>query len=232
MLESKLVNFNEALTEAEKANFKLILGLAAGGLAPSFQKPHEGIVAEAFNEVCKTLAQLQPYKKRVGNNGLAFRGYPPLLDTLLLQKLKDESSKVRPSAIRYEEHFVGCGAPIANELATSNELTEFVRIYAGDVLPTGIASYLYYDEPGQGIDPHIDTDIFSLNILIMLEHLSIEPSRSALVLFPPNSDPLRLDLVPGEMVIMFAGSIAHGREKIRKGENISILTIGFHPLGV
>ena len=38
-LTDKLRQFHETLTEAEKANFKLLLGLAAGGLAPAFRKP-------------------------------------------------------------------------------------------------------------------------------------------------------------------------------------------------
>ncbi|NJK32240.1 MAG: hypothetical protein HC927_07435, partial [Deltaproteobacteria bacterium] len=95
----------------------------------------------------------------------------------------------------------------------------------------GVASFLYYDER-PGIDPHIDTDIFSLNVLLMLEHRQGEGPGSNLVIFPPRAEPQRLDLQPGEIVVMFAGSIAHGRERVSRGEAVSILTFGFHPLGI
>ena len=228
----KLHGFNDTLTEAEKANFKLLLGLAAGGLAPGFSKPKEGIGAAAFDTVSDTLIGLQPYSKRISRNGVAYRGRPPLLTDDLLHRLQDEARSLRPASLRFDEHFLGCGAPLANELALSPELTAFVREHAGDVKPTGIASFLFYDEPGQGIDPHIDTDIFSLNVILMLEHRQAGAGRSALVVFPPRSEPERLELQPGEMVVMFAGSIAHGRERMRPGEAVSILTFGFHPLGI
>lgn len=231
-LSSRLREFNHTLTDEEKANFKLLLGLAAGGLAPGFQRPPAGTAADAFDTVSETLAGLQPYSRRISPNGIAYRGRPEFMTDDLLMALQTEARELRPSAIRFDEHFLGCGAPLANELAVSPMLTEFVRAHAGDVLPTGVASFLFYDEPGQGIDPHIDTDIFSLNVLLMLEHVHGPGAQSALIVFPPRSAPERLELVPGEVVIMFAGSIAHGRQRMAPNESVSILTFGFHPLGI
>jgi hypothetical protein len=231
-LALKLQSFNRTLTEAEKANFKLMLGLAAGGLAPGFQRPQEGVQATAFDTVGDTLAGLQPYSKRISPNGVAFRGRPAFMTDSLLRALQTEAADLRPSAQRFEGHFLGCGAPLANEMAIAADFTAFVRQHAGDVKPTGVASFLYYDEAGQGIDPHIDTDIFSLNVLLMLEHKHTAGRRSTLVLFPPHSEPEHFDLAPGEIIIMFAGSITHGRVPIGEGETVSILTFGFHPLGI
>jgi len=231
-LSDKLRRFNDGLSAAEKANFKLILGLAAGGLAPNFAKPVDRANASAFYIVSDTLARLQPYSKRISPNGIAYRGTPTFITPIILRELQDEARSLRPSARRFEEHFLGCGAPIANRLAISAELTSFVTKYAGEVRPTGIASFLYYDDVGQGIDPHIDTDIFSVNVLLMLEHECAGQGRSALVVLPPHGDRERLELIPGEVVIMFAGSITHGRERIKPGERVSILTFGFQPLGI
>jgi hypothetical protein len=231
-LSEKFQRFNGSLNEAEKANFKLLLGLAAGGLAPGFAKPKQGLEAVSFDTVAETLARMQPYSKRIPRNGIAYRGRPAFMTPDLLADLQEEARTLRPSAKRFEEHFLGCGAPLANELAVSQQLVSFVREYAGEVEPTGIASFLYYDEPGQGIDPHIDTEIFSLNVLLMLEHnYSDQLAQSALIVFPPFGEPERLDLVPGEVVVMFAGSVAHGREAMKDCESVSILTFGFHPLG-
>lgn len=228
---TKLVSFNDTLTDAEKANFKLLLGLAAGGLTPGFARPTAPDAARALDTVSDALASLQPYSKRISPNGIAYRGRPPLMTDELLARLQQEARELRPTASRFEEHFLGCGAPLANELAVSDTLCSFVREHAGHVEPTGVASFLYYDEEGQGIDPHIDTDIFSLNVLLMLDHHYVDGPPSTLVVFPPHAEPQRLDLEPGEIVVMFAGSIAHGRERVRRGETVSILTFGFHPLG-
>lgn len=229
-LTNKLRLFNDGLTEAEKANFKLILGLAAGGLMPGFQRPGDATSAQALDTVTDTLANLQPYRNRISRNGIAYRGRPPLMSDDLLARLQEEARAIRPAARSYDEHFLGCGAPIANRLAVSEKLVTFVQSHAGNVKPTGVASFLYYDEEGQGIDPHIDTDIFSLNVLLMLSHRRVSEPASALVVFPPRGEPERIDLMPGEMVIMFAGSITHGRERMQRGEAVSILTFGFHPL--
>lgn len=226
-----LRQFHETLSEAEQANYKLLLGLAAGGLSPDLELPSVEEKRRAFGAVSETLVRLQPYSKRISRNGIAYRGRPDFMSDELLAAQIEEARDLRPRAIRYENHFLGTGAPLANRLAMSPEMTSLVRHHAGDVQPTGIASFLYYDEPGQGIEPHIDTDVFSLNVIVMLAHEAGEGRPSNLVVFPPNSEPERIDLRPGEMVIMFAGSIAHGRERMRPGESVWILTLGFHPLG-
>ncbi len=76
--------------------------------------------------------------------------------------------------------------------------------------------------------------MFALNVLTMLRHEvpAGQATRSALFMFPPNVDPEPINLAPGEMIIFFAGSIAHGRTRIQEGESVSILTFGFKPLPV
>jgi hypothetical protein len=231
-LVDKLQAFNESLTEAERANYKLLLGLAAGGLSPDFRTPSRPEKRAAFDTVGETLARLQPYSARISPNGIAYRGRPDFMTDEVLRSLIEEAEVLRPRAIPYEEHFLGTGAPIANRMAVSAELGGLVKAHAGDVQPTGVASFLFYDAPGQGIEPHIDTDIFSLNVILMLKHVGGGDQRSCLVVFPPGREPERLDLVPGEMVIMFAGSITHGREFVKPDEEVAILTFGFHPLGI
>lgn len=210
----------------------MLLGLAAGGLKPNLRRPSDIAAATAFDAISDTLATLQPYSNRISYNGLAYRGRPNFMTDEKLFALQEEARTIRPSARRFDEHFLGCDAPIANQFALSRTLSSFVRTHAGDVKPTGIASFLYCDEDGQGIDAHIDTDIFSLNVLLMLSHRYTHEPRSALVLLPPHRPPERIELEPGEIVIMFAGSIAHGRERMQPREAVSILTFGFHPLGI
>ena len=231
-LPERLSEFSDNLSPAERANFKLLLGLAAGGLTTKFERPKLPANAVAFDVVSDSLVKMQPYSARIANNGVAYRGRPEFMTGDFLGALQREALELRPSASRFDEHFLGCGAPLANELALSEQLSGLVREHAGDVNPTGVASFLYYDEIGQGIDPHIDTDIFSLNVLLMLRHRHQDGHRSCLVLLPPRSEPERLDLQEGEIVIFFAGSVAHGRERISLGEDVTVLTFGFHPLGI
>lgn len=233
-LANKFKVFNNDLSEAEKANFKLLLGLSASGLITDMQRPEKPGAAVAIDTVTETLSKLQPYSGRIAKNGIAYKGRPQFMTDKLLEDLQIEAISIRSEALRFDEHFLGCGAVTANKIAVSKEFVDFVKLYAGDVKPTGVASFLFYDEEGQGIDPHIDTDIFSLNVLLMLAH---EDSRnpdhdSALFVFPPGEQAEKIDLLPGEIVIMFAGSIAHGRQRMKKGESVSILTFGFHPLGL
>ncbi len=233
-LAEKLKAFNGSLTEAEKANFKLLLGLSAGGLMTDFHRPEKGNDAMAIDTVTETLAKLQPYSGRISKNGIAYKGRPAFMTDELLTDLQREAVSIRPNAVRFDEHFLGPGAPIANQFSISACLQDFVIEYAGEVKATGVASYLFYDEEGQGIAPHIDTDIFSLNVILMLSHEDAQnPTHdSALFVFPPGEEPERVNLQPGEMVIMFAGSITHGRKSMKQGESVSILTFGFHPLGI
>jgi hypothetical protein len=230
-LVEKLHAFHESLSEAERANYKLILGLAASGLSPNFKTPASPEKREAFATVGETLARLQPYSARITPNGIAYRGRPAFLTDEILNSLIAEAAELRARAIPYDEHFLGTGGPIANKFAVSPELCGLVQEHAGEVQPTGVASFLFYDREGQGIEPHIDTDIFSLNVILMLKHVGGGEQRSCLVVFPPGRDPERLDLEPGEMVILFAGSITHGREFVKQDEEVGILTFGFHPLG-
>ena len=227
----KLDALCQGLSPAEQANYKLLMGLAASGLSPSFDNTMTRRDAEAFQTVTQCLTNFQPYKDRMTKNGIAWRGRPDFMTNELLAALQRESAETRRTAYAYDNHFVGAGAPIANELALSKDLKELVRTHAGDVLPTGIASYLYYDREGQGIPPHIDTDIFSLNVLLMLKHVGHGEKRSCLVVFPTHDYSERIDLEPGEVVILFAGSITHAREYMTAGEEVGILTFGFHPLG-
>jgi hypothetical protein len=122
---------------------------------------------------------------------------------------------------------------MADQLATSDALAELVATVVPKAVATGIASYLFYRDAGQGIIPHIDTDIFSLNVLMMLAH-DIPPGLaepSALYMHFADGTEQRVQLSAGEVVIFVAGTQAHSRTPIREGERVTILTFGFMPEG-
>jgi hypothetical protein len=224
----RLADLHSSLNPAEQANLKLILGLSAGHLVPERDPGSvNGRVA-----VSEALELLCPYEVD-DPRGAQYRGRPELVTDELLGSLIAEAQEVGATAVPFDEHYLGCGGPIADRLATSPELTALVRSVVPGAEPTGIASYLFYKDAGQGIIPHIDTDIFSLNVLLMLAHETpADPvTTSALYMHYPDGSDERFQLTPGEVVIFLAGTQAHSRTPIAEGERVTILTFGFMPQG-
>lgn len=224
----RLADLHGSLSPAEQANLKLILGLSAGHLVPERDPGAlRGRVA-----VSEALELLCPYEVE-DPRGAQYRGRPELLTDELLATLIAEAQEVGATAVPFDEHYLGCGGPVADKVATSPELTALVRSVVPGAEPTGIASYLFYKDAGQGIIPHIDTDIFSLNVLMMLAHetpAGADPN-SALYMHYPDGSEERFQLTPGEVVIFLAGTQAHSRTPIVEGERVTILTFGFMPKG-
>lgn len=224
----RLADLHQTLTPAEQANLKLILGLSAGRLVPDKDAGSENgrqAVSEALEILC-------PYQV-ADPRGIQYRGRPSFLTDELLGSLIEEAARVGVTAVPFDEHYLGCGGPIADELAKSEDLAELVATTVPKAVATGIASYLFYRDPGQGIIPHIDTDIFSLNVLMMLVH-DVPPGLvepSALYMHFADGSEQRLQLSPGEVVIFLAGTQAHSRTPIRTDERVTILTFGFMPEG-
>jgi len=214
-LDQKLDQFLSSLTPMERDNYRDLLTRAAGDLAPR----SEGEGADAFRAVQRSLHRFVP-------GDFLFRGRIPFMTEELLQSLREEAEAGRPAATYAERHRVGFGGPIADALAVSDELIEFVRQFAPGAISTGIASYVHYDYDGAGLDAHVDSDIFALNVLIMLRHdYSEEPSH--LLIYPVDQPVQRLLLEPGETIIMDAAGLVHAREDMKAGERLSILTFGF-----
>jgi hypothetical protein len=120
-------------------------------------------------------------------------------------------------------------APGAKKVSLMPELKVIISSAVGNVYPTGKANYIYYDEPGLGIEPHIDNEDFSLNVILMLNH-QFKENKSALVLYPLNQPSEKVYLTPGELIVFFADSIVHSRQRMSEQENVSIVAFGFKPV--
>jgi hypothetical protein len=228
-LLEKLSKFSLNLSRTERENLKLLLGEAAGDLVVSPHK-EKGCKAEALQTSLTCLSNLQPYADRIPPDGIVWRGRPPFLSEVLLKELQIESATRRKDAIKEGSYLLGCGGPIADKLAMDKKVTDFIESYAGPIVATGVASYLYYEEPGQGLDPHVDTSIFSINMILMLKHQHDEINPSKLVTYSAYTNPQHILLKPGESLILFADSIVHAREPVKEGEFITLLTFGFQPV--
>jgi len=189
----------------------------------------DSIIEGKFNLLAETLRILTPNNERMSSNGIAFRGFPKWVTTELLENLQNEAVDRRNKPLDRFDHFLGCGGKEADLLSISKEVEQFVSNYVGKVESTGIASYLYYDRVGDGIRPHIDTEVFSINLILMLKH-KFDPKlnkKSATVVFPAYQPAEKYYLDVGEVLIMFGSSVIHTRTIINADEEVHLLTIGY-----
>jgi hypothetical protein len=228
-LSEKLAALAERMTDAERANYKFLLSMAAGGLAPRGQEPHTGIEASAFATTLNSISRLQPHRHRIPPDGVVYRGRPEFITDDLLIDLQGESARLRNTAVRFGDHFVVSGAPLASAVGFSTGLHNLIQTYADYVTPTAKANYLYYDAEGLGIDPHVDNEVFALNAVLMLRHV-YDSNPSALVLYPSDAARQRIFLRPGEMIVLYADSTIHARERMGRNEQVSIVGFGFQPI--
>lgn len=189
----------------------------------------EAYTQEKFNQMAIALYDIVHPHRTVPYNGIAYRGNPDWVTDALLNTLQQEAIQRRHEPLDRVDHFLGCGGKLADELSTHPDVLSFVSAHVGPAEPTGIASYLYYDSPGLGIRPHVDTDVFSINLMLMLKHQP--PSNqvpSATLVFPAGEEMESYRLEVGEVMLMYGGSVVHARSIIGEEENIHLLTIGFN----
>jgi len=230
-LVDRLARLSSELTAAERENLKFLLSMAAGGLLSG----HAQTISEPLRKAALVTAQRSLPKLYGGTRsefetGVVFCGRGSFFSDNDIAALDRESRAYRERAGRFHRHYVASGAPIARELALSQSITDFLSSRVGPILPTYKANYLYYDEPGLGIDPHVDKDDFSLNVLTMLEHQA-QRRQSELVLYPPEQDEVRVHLQPGESLVFFADSVTHQRTPTIEGEEIRLVSFGYRTIG-
>jgi hypothetical protein len=238
-LEAKLETLGGDLNDAERAGLKFLLGLACAGLLTDEQRraaASGGTVAagtgapSARDVVVSSLANLQPHRDRITSTGIAWRGRPAFITDEVLRRMQAESRDQRAQAQRFDEYYVVTAGPTAQAISATDEFRALVSTHTGGpVVSTGKTNYAYYDEVGLGIEPHIDTDEYPINTILLLEHqYRAEPSN--LVLYPKGLPPQRILLEPGELIIFFADSVVHQRERMKEGEVLRIAAFGFHPI--
>lgn len=190
----------------------------------------EKLTKDNFDRLSYILRILSPNGINIPKNGIVYKGFPSWVTDDLTLSLQNEASCRRHEPLDRIDHFLGCGGDIADALAVRKEVVEFVEKNVGiNVIPTGISSYLYYDSPGLGIKPHVDTDVFSINLMLMLKHDCSDCCEpSATLVFPEDRDTEYHRLRVGQVMIMYGGSVIHSRSIIEKDENVTLLTIGFN----
>jgi len=229
-LVERIGRLSAGLTAAERENLKLLLSMAAGGLLVGHARQQsDALRQEALETAQRSLPKLHDGNRPAFTTGIVFRGRAPFFSDADLAAMDEESLACRYRAERFHDHYVSSGAPLAREMALSSDINDFLTERVGPVLPTYKANYLYYDAPGLGIDPHVDKNEFALNVLTMLEHRP-DQRNSELILYPPDQEPVHIQLAHGESLVFFADSVTHQRTRTVDGESIRLVSFGYHPI--
>jgi len=218
-LSTVLNGIQDGADQELQENYKLLLCMAAGGLAPRGKVPTSPERMQAFQAVLQSL-------QRLALPGTEWTGRPSHLSSKVFAELVAESAQRKAGAKPTDRYLLARGGPSASHLARSEWLGSFVSSHFPTVKPTGISSYIYYDDPGAGLDPHVDTEIYSVNVIVMISHRYVD-KPSGLLVWNDHVVPRSIIMKPGQMTILNAGSVVHAREDIGEGEHVHILTIGF-----
>lgn len=190
---------------------------------------HDVQLLRRFHLLAELLRTLTPNSADIPANGIVFRGFPEWLSVAALARLQEEAWSRRDQPLDRTDHFLGCGGKFADLLSVDPQLLNFMHSIIGPTQATGIASYLYYDHAGLGIRPHVDTEVFSVNLMLMLRHeWEACKTPSATVAFPAHAEPEEYRLRIGEVMVMHGSSVIHTRSLVQQGEDIHLLTIGFN----
>ncbi|AHE29199.1 hypothetical protein [Burkholderia pseudomallei] len=223
-LDEKLMKLASSLDPPERVCLKILLAASAAELMKQQRNedgPNTAVIHALLRSVWRTAPMIAGRK-----SGIAYCGRPPWLSEEILVRLQNESLQMRAEAARFHDHLVASNGTMASQVATSGEMKRFIQDYVGNFIPSGKANYLYYDAPGMGIEPHVDTDDFGLNAVMLLEH-QYQSDPSSLVIFEHDGSRQVIRLTPGEMIVFFASSVVHAREFIKAGEIVRIVAFGF-----
>ena len=232
--------FSKNLTDSERDSLKYRLSLSAieelkniNGNNFQFDDNHQS----KLNAILSSLVRIQPYRNRVPEFGIAYRGRPDFITDDMLEKLIIESeyfrSVARPNLDQYIYQVeTPNNSTISETLAESKELHDFVCKYAGPVLKSYVTSYLYYNIKGQCSRPHIDNAFTSITVMLGLKQdikSGYSPKLSSSFIYWPGKRPLEYRLLPGEVSIFFGACALHGRTTLEDGESTSLLLMSFRP---
>jgi hypothetical protein len=158
---------------------------------------------------------------------------PSFVSDDLLERWRREAAMQSFLAVRMGPRAVAPGGPEATRAGASMELHEAVCAAAGRDLVVGNgfqaenATYLYYEQPDDWVQPHVDP--FGItNALVLLEHhVGATGGRSQLVVLDPRHGPRPVPFMVGDMVVLDRGEVVHAREPVDVDERITLLSFVF-----
>jgi hypothetical protein len=166
--------------------------------------------------------------------GFALLGRPPFVSDERLAELAAEALDMRAEAKATGSdpgqagQLIAGPGPVARALVLDKGWNELCREALGCERRSPYSvSYLYYEQSGAGIVPHVDDPDFAVNVIMVVSRSAGGDERSATVLHPAGEGPVRAVLEPGEAVLLEADGLVHAREPMQPGERVTVLTMGF-----
>jgi hypothetical protein len=221
-----LAEFGQCLTNEERANYRLVIAYACRYLIERLDDL-DMVEKSTLSKALELLKKIHPYHDSVPDDGVIWHGKASFITSKQWIELNQESIKCRGNAKRYDKHLRADGGSAAMQVANHPELVQLIKNLISNVRPAGKADYLYYDQEGMGIAPHVDNVEFPINSLLMLEHSYIK-DPSAFVIYTSSLVKRRIFLAPGEMIIFYAHATIHHREFLRtENELVRLASLGF-----
>lgn len=232
-----ILNISSKLDDGERDILKYkVSRLCAEQLKDDFDLNDDPVELERFNIALNSLAILQPYKDRIPEYGIAYKGRPQFMTAELVADLQEEAKKFRSKAVvNIDQYLSGAETDtkdsVAEKLEDLDLLHSLVNQYAGPCMPSFISNYIYYDSPGQCSKPHVDNDFTAITVMIGLEHrYQNNTETSASVSYWANKPRYDYRLAPGELAIFFGASTLHGRTPVADNEIVNSLLLSYRPV--
>jgi hypothetical protein len=236
-IDSSVISFVSKLSPDERDVFKHQLSLASTReLENGFEVSRDPEKRTRFSRYLRQITAIQPFRERVPEFGIVYRGRPNFMTDSLVQDLRNESIRFRPHArMNLKQLIFQVDTPkedtVSECLAESDELHRFVAQHAGPCFQSFITSYIYYDFAGQCSEPHVDNAFTSITAMVGLRNDHADPAAptSSSIVYWPDRAPMEFGLEPGEMAIFFGVCVLHGRTPIGTGDSVHSLLLSFRP---
>ena len=194
---------------------RILVAYAGGALAPDCVLPADPHLRAAFGVVLRVFPAL--FDSRVRPLGRLKFADP----ARLLRETRSNRRRTRKASGRRP-------GPLGRELAMDARLMDLLsRTLRKTVTPGFEARYIFYEKPGDYFWPHPDDPKYQANLLLCLERRKPADGGRPSCFFSYGSDGTmrRIDLKPGEALVAEARGVVHGREPLRRGEKVTLLSI-------
>jgi hypothetical protein len=210
---------NQPLSEAETERWNDVFGaVCPAGVLPSAGSPAE-----------QTLGLLANY---FGGSRLfdpvVNRPLPWLTERARIALL-NEAESVRHRAVPSEGMLLAYGGSLARTLIATGDFRDWAR----DVIPAPLAGdirsgFLFYDGAQSYCPVHIDRPLaYEVNLLVTLDHRCLPGVPKTRSFFVEPSGFETYGIAVGEGALIHATATLHGRLRLKEGEVVRMLSIGF-----
>lgn len=204
------------LSVEQRFAFNSMLNNSLKSLAPYCKLPETNSIDY---EILKSISL---YLGEEGDNKILFKGGILKEHEEYLNNLFDEASNsTKKKRDKHQTSDAGSVGALSHLYSPIKSILDSIGISS---LQKSYSSYIFYQSEGDYNSLHVDRDEYGINMLI-----NINPNSnrdSSLVIFD-GKGLIDVQLGFGDVIVFRASSVIHGRRPIKKGDEITLLTVGF-----